>query len=160
MKPNDLIEVELGNGKTFFWRISGVYLGAENQESVVHLIPLDQSGNTQGTPTLVPAQMLDAAVMPGCAIRHHAPQQRTEKEAELLNLLMEANEALRSCNSIIERRGENTNWEGLHNRIKCELANQHRVLRPLRFERIQKANDAMSPDMNPHRDGREKHSSL
>jgi hypothetical protein len=145
MNVNDLIEVELSNGVHLWWRVSAVYLGAENQESVVHLVPADQKPNTQGTPTLVPAQMLDASMTPGCFVRRHSAAERTPRESELLDLLMRSNEVLRSCFSIIERRGENTNWDGLKNCVDCELKNQHSVLAPLRFERLHQAHEAMEP---------------
>ena len=45
-----------------------------------------------------------------------------------LQLLKEANEILRSVNSIIERRGETTNWEGIDKKVKMALDEQHELL--------------------------------
>lgn len=39
-------------------------------------------------------------------------------------LLIEANDLLRSCNAIIERQGKNTNWDGIHKKIKAALKEQ------------------------------------
>jgi hypothetical protein len=45
-----------------------------------------------------------------------------------LQLLKEANDILRSVNSIIERRGETTNWEGIYKKVKIALSEQHELL--------------------------------
>lgn len=45
-----------------------------------------------------------------------------------IQLLKEANDILRSVNSIIERRGETTNWEGIDKKVKMALAEQHELL--------------------------------
>lgn len=45
-----------------------------------------------------------------------------------LQLLEEANDILRSVNSIIERRGKTTNWEGIDKKVKMALAEQHELL--------------------------------
>jgi len=46
----------------------------------------------------------------------------------LLQLLKEANDILRSVNSIIERRGEKTNWKKIDKKVKMALAEQHELL--------------------------------
>lgn len=45
-----------------------------------------------------------------------------------LQLLKEANDILRSVNSIIERRGKTTNWEGIDKKVKMALDEQHKLL--------------------------------
>lgn len=143
MRVDDLIEVDLKNGVHLWWRVSGIYLGATHHESVVHLVPVDQKPNTQGSPTLVPVQLLDLSIATGAATLH-SPSDRTPREKQLLEMLLEANDVLRSCWSIIERP-ENTNWEGLKNRVECELKNQHIALSPIRIEKIHAANRQAQP---------------
>lgn len=50
---------------------------------------------------------------------------KTERE-----LLLDANSMLRSFYHVIERKGEQTNWEALRNRVKTLLNEQHSVLLP------------------------------
>ena len=45
-----------------------------------------------------------------------------------LELLKQANAILRSVNSIVERKGETTNWEGISKVVKLALAEQHELL--------------------------------
>ena len=45
-------------------------------------------------------------------------------------LLKDANELIRSLNSVIERKGAETNWDGLESTTKAILAEQHKVLYP------------------------------
>jgi len=45
-----------------------------------------------------------------------------------IQLLKEANEILRSVNSIIERKGKTTNWEGIDKKVKMALTEQHELL--------------------------------
>jgi len=45
-----------------------------------------------------------------------------------LELLKEANDILRSVNSIIERKGKTTNWDGISKQVKMALAEQHELL--------------------------------
>lgn len=45
-----------------------------------------------------------------------------------LQLLKEANDILRSVNSIIKRKGKTTNWEGIDKKVKMALAEQHELL--------------------------------
>ena len=47
---------------------------------------------------------------------------------QLIKLLIESNELLRSTNSIAERRGANTNWEAFERRVKDALQRQHQPL--------------------------------
>lgn len=58
LKPRDLVKVSYSNGASLFWEVTGVFLGAENQESVIELVPVNQKANTQG-PTRCPAALLD-----------------------------------------------------------------------------------------------------
>lgn len=53
-------------------------------------------------------------------------------------LLKEANELIRSFNSVINRKGEQTNWEALGNKTNKILEEQHQVLKP----EIHKENEA------------------
>lgn len=50
---------------------------------------------------------------------------KTEKQ-----MLIEANEIIRSFNSIVDRKGADTNWEALDKRIKTILKEQHEILYP------------------------------
>jgi hypothetical protein len=43
-------------------------------------------------------------------------------------LIKEANGVLRSFNSIVERKGANTNWEGINVKIKKVLNDQHKYM--------------------------------
>lgn len=55
-----------------------------------------------------------------------------EQAAEIQSLkqeITEANGILRSCNSIIERRGEKTNWLAIEYKIKERLKKQHEILK-------------------------------
>lgn len=45
-----------------------------------------------------------------------------------LQLLKEANDILRSVNSIVDRKGKETNWEGISKVVKMALAEQHELL--------------------------------
>ena len=51
--------------------------------------------------------------------------EKTDRE-----LLIEANDMLRSCYSVIERRGQVTNWESLEKRVSGILKEQHEYLFP------------------------------
>lgn len=64
MKPNDILRVDTHTGIALFWVVSGIYLGAETQESVVEIIPIHQLKNNEGK-TLVPSQILDMAISSG-----------------------------------------------------------------------------------------------
>jgi hypothetical protein len=145
MNPGDLIEVELADGRNFFWKVSGIYLGGLNQESVIQIEPLDQKANTQRSPTLVPAQLLDMAIAADSGVRIHSAANRTERESSLLEALYRANEMLRSCKSVVERRGDNTNWEPFERELDGILSDQHRIIRPLRFEKIERAKESLMP---------------
>ena len=46
-------------------------------------------------------------------------------------LLKEANDLLRSFNSVCERQGTNTHWVALHARVRVVLKEQHEVLYPV-----------------------------
>lgn len=58
MKPRDLIKVTYPNGVSLFWEVSAVLLGCEGGESVIELIPINQTQNSWGK-TLCPAAILD-----------------------------------------------------------------------------------------------------
>lgn len=45
-----------------------------------------------------------------------------------LELLKQANDILRSVNSIIDRQGKETNWEAISKVVKMALADQHELL--------------------------------
>jgi hypothetical protein len=47
----------------------------------------------------------------------------------ILGLLSESNEILRSINSIIERKGKDTNWEAISNKVNNLLNKQHEILK-------------------------------
>lgn len=66
---------------------------------------------------------------------------KSEKE-----LLIEANGILRSLYSVIERKGDSTNWEPLERRVLEILKNQHEYMFPtikqLRRKKLNKINNA------------------
>ena len=68
-----------------WWRVEGVYLGGEHQESVVNLIPQNMKRNSQAKPTLVPSQLLDVATgkIAG-SVRLHTEEGQTPQERRLL----------------------------------------------------------------------------
>jgi len=47
-----------------------------------------------------------------------------------LEELKRANDILRSCHSVVERRGASTNWESLEKKIKEILTDQHKLIYP------------------------------
>jgi hypothetical protein len=57
----ELIRVAARSGGFRVWRVTGVFLGGEKQESVVELETLDRARNTQGR-MCVPEELLDAAI--------------------------------------------------------------------------------------------------
>jgi hypothetical protein len=65
---------------------------------------------------------------------------KTEKE-----LIEQANEILRSCNSVIERQGKDTNWKYLEIRVKEVLKDQHVYMYPtikqIRLEKLKKLDE-------------------
>lgn len=62
--------------------------------------------------------------------------EKTDRE-----LLFEANEIIRSMNSVIERKGAATNWEAFEKKVKGILKEQHKVLYPkLKDIRLKKLN--------------------
>jgi hypothetical protein len=60
-------------------------------------------------------------------------------------LIEDANDILRSINSIVERKGINTNWEGLDKKIKIILKEQHKYMFPtikdIRLKKLNNLND-------------------
>ena len=56
---NDIIRVPANSGGWRVWRVIGVFLGGEHQESVVEIETLDRSKNTQGR-MCVPDEPLNA----------------------------------------------------------------------------------------------------
>ena len=63
-------------------------------------------------------------------------------------LLIEANELLRSCYSVIERRGMNTNWEGIDHKVEELLKELHchfyPTLKDIRRKKLNRLNDKNS----------------
>lgn len=60
-----------------------------------------------------------------------------------LELLKEANDLLRSINSIIERRGASTNWLSIEKQVKQALTEQHEVLYPKKEDDMWKDGSAL-----------------
>jgi hypothetical protein len=56
---------------------------------------------------------------------------KTNRELLLENNLKEANELLRSCYSIAERKGEDTNWVGIQNQLIKILDKQLLIINQL-----------------------------
>lgn len=65
IKPGDMLETP-GHVGSHLYHVAGVYLGALNQESLVELVPLDQTRGTDPKPkhAMVPLAMIEA----GCDI--------------------------------------------------------------------------------------------
>jgi hypothetical protein len=59
--PGEIIRVPANSGGFRVWRVTGVYLGGENQESVIELETLDRTRNTQGR-MCVPEELLNASL--------------------------------------------------------------------------------------------------
>jgi hypothetical protein len=75
IKPGDMLETP-GHVGSHIYHVSAVYLGALNQESIVELVPLDQTRPTDGPEVkhpLVPLSMIEAGVDIG--IYHHTPKE-------------------------------------------------------------------------------------
>lgn len=49
---------------------------------------------------------------------------------EIVDCLMDSNDALRTAYAVASRRGEATNWEGYAERIEISLKRQHEILWP------------------------------
>jgi hypothetical protein len=66
--------------------------------------------------------------------------EKTERE-----LLIESNELLRSCYSVIERRGINTNWEGIDHKVEELLKELHShfypTLKDIRRKKLNRLNE-------------------
>ena len=66
--------------------------------------------------------------------------EKTDRE-----LLIEANDMLRSCYSVIERRGLSTNWEPLDHKVYEMLKEHHKILFPtlkdIRRKKINRLNE-------------------
>ena len=75
IKPGDMLETP-GHVGSHIYHVAGVYLGALNQESIVELVPLDQSRPSDGPKTVHPMvslSMIEAGVDIG--IYHHTPKE-------------------------------------------------------------------------------------
>lgn len=62
-KVDDLIRVPAHSGGFRVWRVIGVFLGGEHQESVIEIETLDRHRNTEGR-MCIPVELLDAAEPP------------------------------------------------------------------------------------------------
>lgn len=60
-EPGDLIRVPAYSGGFRVWRVVGVFLGGEHQESVIEIETLDRTKNTEGR-MCVPEELLNAAL--------------------------------------------------------------------------------------------------
>ena len=58
IKVNDIVRFKTDSGKYRVWQVVGVFLGAENQEGLIELVPLDQPQNKEGR-ILVPEEILN-----------------------------------------------------------------------------------------------------
>lgn len=75
IKPGDMLETP-GHIGSHIYHVSAVFLGALNQESIVELVPLDQTRPSDGSEVkrpLVPLSMIEAGVDIG--IYHHTPKE-------------------------------------------------------------------------------------
>ncbi len=64
MKPGDIVKVTYPIGSFFIWEVLGVYLGAEDQESVIELKSCSERKNTQAR-VLIPQHFFNALQMGG-----------------------------------------------------------------------------------------------
>jgi len=55
-----------------------------------------------------------------------------EQNEHLRELLHKSNGVLRSCFSIIQRKGETTNWDAIEANVKDLLSQQHKIMYPHR----------------------------
>ena len=66
--------------------------------------------------------------------------EKTERE-----LLIEANGILRSCYSVIERKGDSTNWDALEKRVSQILKEEHEyffpTLKQIRKRKLNRLNE-------------------
>lgn len=60
-RPGDILRVYAYSGGFRVWRVTGVYYGAQHQESVVELETLDRAENTQGR-MIVPVELLASSL--------------------------------------------------------------------------------------------------
>lgn len=63
----------------------------------------------------------------------------------LKDLLLSANELLRSALSIATRRGEQTNWDAFKKRVAEELEREHPITGPMYGERARKMLENTQP---------------
>ena len=75
LKPGDMLETP-GHVGSHLYHVASVLLGGVNQESLVELVPLDQTRPADGEKTvhpMVPLSMIEA----GCdlGIFHHTPRE-------------------------------------------------------------------------------------
>lgn len=61
-KVGDVIRCPGYSGGFRVWRVTGIYLGGEGQESVVGLETLDRVNSTEGREMHVPVELLDNAM--------------------------------------------------------------------------------------------------
>lgn len=61
-KPGDIIRCRACSGGFRVWRVTGVYLGGTDQESVIGLETLDRVHSTEGHELTVPIELLNAAI--------------------------------------------------------------------------------------------------
>lgn len=78
IKPGDMLETP-GHVGSHLYHVAGIYLGGVNQESIVELVPIDQTRPAEGPKTvhpLVPLSMIEAGTHIG--IFHHTPKDELE----------------------------------------------------------------------------------
>jgi hypothetical protein len=68
-----------------------------------------------------------AAQMAALCLKEEIKQAQDERDA-FKSALINANDMLRSCHSVVERKGATTNWVTLENRIKERLKEQHQLI--------------------------------
>lgn len=61
-KTGDIIRCRAYSGGFRVWRVTGVYLGGTDQESVIGLKTLDRVHSTEGHELLVPVELLNSTV--------------------------------------------------------------------------------------------------
>ena len=52
----------------------------------------------------------------------------TQRELDLVAALSKANSLLRSCRALVHRRGQDTRWEAISDRLDEVLSEQHKIL--------------------------------
>jgi hypothetical protein len=65
VRPGNLLRTSYANGVTFFWEVTAVLLGGENQDSVVELSSGIGRLSNEAGPIRIPMPILERAIQQG-----------------------------------------------------------------------------------------------